>query len=112
MSSSILQIHAVNANVDTADARAGVFADHIANLIDNGAAHGGDVHAVLHNNVQLNGNVPFFVGNDAHMPLTPKQLVAAAPVIFDRAASEMLISPFSVCSLIMEDTPFSLVDKM
>jgi hypothetical protein len=46
------------------------------------------------------------------MPLTPKQLVAAAPVIFDRAASEMLISPFSVCSLIMEDTPFSLVDKM
>ena len=41
-----------------------------------------------------------------------EQLVAAAPVILDRAASEMLISPFSVCSLIMEDTPFSLVDKM
>jgi len=46
------------------------------------------------------------------MPLTPKQLVAAAPVILDRAASEMLTSPFSVCSLIMEDTPFSLVDMI
>ena len=29
-------------------------------------ADGGDVHAVLHNDVQLDGNVPFFVGNDAH----------------------------------------------
>ena len=50
---------------------------------------------------------PWEQGKAAFFPL-----LAAAPVIFDRAASEMLISPFSVCSLIMEDTPFSLVDKM
>lgn len=43
-----------------------VFSLTIAHLIDDGAADGGDVHAVLHNDVQLDGNVPFFVGNDAH----------------------------------------------
>lgn len=53
------------------------------------------------------------IGNDGTVgAYAVTDLVAAAPVILDRAASEMLTSPFSVCSLIMEDTPFSLVDMI
>ena len=37
------------------------------------------------------------------MPFTPKQLVAALPVILVNTASLMLISPFVVCNFIMKN---------
>ena len=37
------------------------------------------------------------------MPLTPKQLVAAAPVMVVNTASLMVISPFSVGTFIIAD---------
>lgn len=56
--------HGINVDIDSADLGTGAFVHHIADLRDDGSAHGSQVHPVVHHNVQINGDGIIFVELD------------------------------------------------
>ena len=56
----------VNKDVDGTDLRAGGLCDEIADLLDDGRGNGADVHALVHHDVQVDGNGIVILERDAH----------------------------------------------
>ena len=67
----------VDIDFDASDLNAGVLFDFIGHLIGDGAADGGDIHAAVHNNVQVDGDAGILVGGHFHAlghGLPPEQM--------------------------------------
>ena len=85
---NLTDYHGVDKNVNALNGNTRCLGDLVAHLFNNAAAHGADVNAGVYSDME-SLLLPA-------MPLTPKQLVAAAPAIFVKTSLVMLMLPSSL----------------